>query len=51
MTTIDRLSMMHWVMPAMIVGAALGSSTFHSICMPGRAEGLAGLDERAWAPR
>ena len=25
--------MMHWVMPARIVGAALGSSTFHSICI------------------
>ena len=32
-TTIERLSMMHWVTPATIVGAALGSSTFHSICM------------------
>src|SRR5207248_546037 len=32
-TTIERLSMMHWVMPARIVGAALGNSTFHSSCM------------------
>ena len=32
-TTIDRLSMMHWVMPAMMVGAAQGNSTFHSSCM------------------
>src|SRR5437588_541289 len=32
-TTMERLSMMHWVMPARIVGAALGSSTFHSSCM------------------
>ena len=31
-TTIDRLSMMHWVMPAMMVAAALGSSTFHKSC-------------------
>ena len=31
-TTIDRLSMMHWVMPATMVGAAHGSSIFHSIC-------------------
>ena len=32
-TTMDRLSMMHWVMPAMMVDAALGNSTFHSSCM------------------
>ena len=32
-TTIDRLSMMHWVMPAMMVVAALGNSTFHSSCI------------------
>src|SRR6266478_2171043 len=32
-TTIDRLSMMHWVIPAMIVDAALGNSTFHRSCM------------------
>src|SRR5256884_2670922 len=32
-TTMERLSMMHWVMPARIVGAALGSSTFHSSCI------------------
>ncbi len=25
--------MMHWVIPAMMVDAALGSSTFHSSCM------------------
>ncbi len=25
--------MMHWVMPAMMVAAALGNSTFHSSCM------------------
>src|SRR5438309_473350 len=31
-TTMDRLSMMHWVIPARMVGAALGSSTFHSSC-------------------
>ena len=29
-TTMDRLSMMHWVTPAMMVGMAWGSSTFHS---------------------
>src|SRR5690606_12789438 len=28
-TTIDRQSMMHWVSPAMMVGMAAGSSTFH----------------------
>src|SRR5208282_1556202 len=31
-TTIDKLSMMHWVMPAMMVPAALGNSTFHRSC-------------------
>ena len=31
-TTIDKDSMMHWVSPAMIVGMACGSSTFHSSC-------------------
>src|SRR5688572_6285987 len=31
-TTIDRLSMMHCVIPARIIGAALGSSTFSSSC-------------------
>ena len=50
-TTIDRLSMMHWVMPAMMVAAALGSSTFHNSCMRRGAEGLARLDERLRAPR
>ena len=30
MTTIDRDSMMHWVTPAMMVGMACGSSTFHN---------------------
>ena len=28
-TTMERLSMMHWVTPAMMVGMACGSSTFH----------------------
>lgn len=31
-TTIDRLSMMHWVMPATIDGAAAGNSTLVSNC-------------------
>ena len=31
-TTIDRLNMMHWVMPATMVPAALGSSTFQRSC-------------------
>src|ERR1019366_111894 len=32
-TTIERLNMMHCVMPAMMVVAALGNSIFHSSCM------------------
>src|SRR5690606_14174518 len=32
MTTIDRDSMMHCVSPAMMIGSAAGSSTFHSSC-------------------
>ena len=32
MTTMDSDSMMHCVSPAMIVGSAAGSSTFHSSC-------------------
>jgi len=32
MTTMDRLNMMHWVVPARISGAALGSSTLNSSC-------------------
>src|SRR5205807_5303398 len=31
-TTIERLSMMHWLTPASSSGAALGSSTFHRSC-------------------
>ena len=50
-TTIDSDSMMHWVMPAMIVGSAWGSSTFHSSWRLRGAEGLAGLDAAASAPR
>ena len=33
MTTIDRLSMSAWLMPAMMEGSASGSCTFSSICM------------------
>ena len=39
-TTIDRLSMMHWVMPAMMVEAAPGNSTLKSNCI--------GVAPKAW---
>ena len=50
-TTMERQSMMHCVRPAMMVGSAAGSSTFHRSWRLRRAERLARLDQllrHAW---
>ena len=50
-TTIDKLSMMHWVMPAMMVAAALGQLDLPQKLQRRCTKRLAGLDSGASAPK